>query len=341
MMRTKRLYLVVLLLAILSSFLLTSCDVHEWPEFPDKSLCKFHLKFETEMPVQDFKYETRSGVDNTFLDIRYIVNVYPVMENGKTIQEFVKQLIFTRNITDNYDYDFSIDLPPGKYKVMVWSDLVEKGSKENYYYNADNFAEIYLYGKHKANTDNRDAFRGSIDITLIADILEKSDTPIIIDMIRPLGKFEFITTDLLEFVGKEIRNASLRSPQNTYSINLDDYRIVFFYNGFMPNAYSLFTDKPVDSATGLYFESKLSAITESEASMGFDYIFVNGKETLTTVVIGIFNTAGEQIGMTAPIAVPIKRGLHTIMKGKFLTQQNSGGVNINSEFDGNYNLFFP
>ena len=167
-------------------------------------------------------------------------------------------------------------------------------------------------------------------------------------MIRPLGKYEFITTDLMEFVGKEANNIAKRSAEggtnttsSTPAVDLDDYRVVFFYVGFMPNAYSLITDKPVDSATGIHFSSKLTQISQSEASMGFDYIFVNGKESVTTVVVGIFNRAGEQLGMTAPIDVPIKRGIHTIIEGKFLLEDNKGGVNINPDFDGDFNLTFP
>lgn len=125
------------------------------------------------------------------------------------------------------------------------------------------------------------------------------------------------------------------------SIDLDDYKIVFYYTGFMPNAYSLFSDKPVDSATGVFFESKLTKINESEASMGFDYIFINGNESITTVNVGLYNTEGQLLSMSEAIEVPIKRSFHTIIKGKFLSQENKGGVNINPEFDDDYNLIFP
>ena len=142
----------------------------------------------------------------------------------------------------------------------------------------------------------------------------------------------------------EAQNIATKSNQEAASditVDLDDYRVVFFYVGFMPNAYSLITDKPVDSATGVFFSSKLTQISQSDASMGFDYVFVNGQESVTTVVIGIFNRAGEQLGMTAPIDVPIKRGIHTIIEGKFLLEDNKGGVNINPDFDGDFNLTFP
>ena len=344
MMRTKNKYIIGLLVMILSSLLITSCDVHEWPELPEKVPYQFHLKFQTQMPIWPIKYETRSGANNTELDMRYIVRAYPLLDNGNTAQEYIDEFVFTKSVSNDYDCSFTHDLPPGAYTIRVWADFVKQGSKDNYLYDADNFREVYLLGDHQANTDSRDAFRGSKDIVLVADIIDKDPDATTIEMIRPMGKFEFVTTDLMEFVNNEARNNAERSNQNTINTNtvdLDDYRVVFFYVGFMPNAYSLITDKPVDSATGIYFASKLTQLNESDASMGFDYIFVNGKESVTTVVVGIFNRAGEQLGMTKPIDVPIKRGIHTVIEGKFLLEQNKGGVNINPEFDGDYNLTFP
>lgn len=344
MMKRKNIYIIALLLIILSSFLLTSCDVHEWPELPEKVPYQFHLKFQTEMPIQHIKYGTRVGKNEDELEMRYIVRAYPLLDNGNTAQEYIDELVFTRSISNNYNCSFTHDLPPGEYTIRVWADFVKQGTTNNYLYDADNFREIYLLGDHQANTDDRDAFRGSKNIELVADIIEKDPDATTIEMLRPMGKFEFITTDLMEFVTNEARNiAAKNNIESTADIvvDLDDYRVVFFYVGFMPNAYSLITDKPVDSATGIYFSSKLTQISQSDASMGFDYIFVNGKESVTTVVVGIFNRAGDQLGMTAPIDVPIKRGIHTIIEGKFLLEENKGGVNINPEFDGEFNLVFP
>ena len=341
MMKIKNRYIITLLLSLLSSLLLTSFDVHEMPDLPEKVPHNFQLNFEANnWTIQHSEYDTRSEKDKTGLDIRYTARAYPILENGKTAQEYIEQSVFTRSISDNYNYSFMLDLPPGKFNIMVWADFVEKGSKANYLYNADNFAEVYLHGEHQANTDNRVAFRGMEEILLVADIVDKEPETTVIEMLRPLAKFEFITNDLQEFLGKEASNAAIKKGENLTSINVDDYKIVFFYTGFMPNAYSLFTDKPVDSATGAHFQSKLTQINESEASMGFDYIFINGSESITTVSIGIYNTEGQLLSMTEPIEVPIKRSWHTIVKGKFLSQDSKGGVNINPDFDGDYNFIF-
>ena len=122
---------------------------------------------------------------------------------------------------------------------------------------------------------------------------------------------------------------------------IEDYKVVFYYVGFMPDAYSMNTDKPVDSSTGVMFESTLRKLSESEATMGFDYVFVNGKKSAVTVQIGIYDNEGTQLSLTEPIEVPLKRSHHTIMTGMFLMSEASGGVTINPDFDGDHNLIFP
>ena len=117
--------------------------------------------------------------------------------------------------------------------------------------------------------------------------------------------------------------------------------MVFYYVGFMPNTYSMHTDKPVDSSTGVMFESTLKKLSESEASIGFDYVFVNGKESAVTVQIGIYDNEGTQLSLTEPIEVPLKRSQHTVMTSMFLMSEASGGVTINPDFDGEHNLIFP
>jgi hypothetical protein len=106
----------------------------------------------------------------------------------------------------------------------------------------------------------------------------------------------------------------------------------------MPSAYSIFTDKPVDSKTNVIFKSTISQLTNTEASLGFDYVFTNGKESEVYIQIEILNKDEERLSFTKPIKVPIKRSYHTIITGQFLTANASGGIYVNPEYDGDYNV---
>lgn len=338
---------------------LTACNVHEWPDTP--KFVKFHLRlhYETDITEWHHLYDGEQVVEERYGEtydnhlrhgqIRYIVRAFPVSEERVMTSEHRHEFVFTRNVSDGYDHEVTLDLLPGDYNIMVWSDLVNSGA-DTPFYDAANFAEIRLQGDHQPNTDYRDAFRGSNRISLVADIMERQPDTLDIAMQRPLAKFEFITNDVLEFIDKETSRVTSKanggkaiSKGDTPSrvINLDDYKVVFYYVGFMPDAYSIHTDKPVDSSTGVFFESTLKKLTESEASLGFDYVMVNGKKSIVTLKVGIFDNEGLQLSLSEPIEVPLKRNHHTTIRGMFLMSEASGGVSINPEFDGDHNLIFP
>ncbi len=334
-----------------------SCDVHEFPDIPEKRAFHLRLNYDTDMTEWKHLYDGENMIEEglgetydnrrAYGNIRYVVRAYPLADKQRILQDYTQEFVFTKDIAEGYNHEVTLDLVPGDYNIMVWSDIVQQGG-DTYFHDKANFAEITLQGEHQGNNDYRDAFRGSDNITLIADIIERVPDTLDIAMQRPLAKYEFITTDLTEFINKEQARADAKSKAQSGGgedigtrVNIEDYRVVFYYVGFMPNAYSLFTDKPVDSATGILFESKLNSLSETEASVGFDYVFVNGTESAVTVQIGIYDNEGTQLSLTEPIKVPLRRSHHTIMRGMFLMSEASGGVSINPDFDGDYNLVFP
>ena len=343
----KILYLII----SMPILLLSACDVHEWPETPEFVKLHLRLNYETDMTEWEHLYDGTSAIEQGYGEtcdnhrdygkIRYIVRAYPISEKQRTSQTYTQEFVFTKDISEGYNHEVTLDLLPGNYNVMIWSDLVET-SKDNYFHNADNFSEITLHGDHKGNTDHRDAFRGTSNICLVADIVEH--TPDILDIVmqRPLAKFEFVTTDLKEFIDKEYeylqRDAATRGEVPPTRVNTDDYKVVFYYSGYMPNAYNMNTDKPVDSKMGVLFESKIDILNENEASLGFDYVFVNGKKSAVTVQIGLYDKEDRQLALSAPINVPLQRNHHTVIKGSFLMEETSGGITINPDFDGNHNI---
>lgn len=343
---------------LLPMLLLCACDVHEWPDRPEKVQFILKLNYEMDMTKWLHKYDgknlTELGYGETYDNsresgkIRYIVRAYPLLKNQLVSQDYSNELIFTKDIADGYDHEMTLELAPGDYSIMVWSDLVENSSV-NPYYNASAFGEISLQGEHAACNDYRDAFRGKGNISLVSDVVESNPCELEIAMQRPLAKFEFVTNDLTEFIRRETArllkgNASklLSDDEPTAAkVRIEDYEVVFRCVGFMPDTYSIFTDKPVDSSTGVVFSSSLKAIKEGETSLGFDYVFVNGTESSVTLQIGICDPDDLCISLTDPIKVPLKRSHHTIISGKFLTAESSNGVIINPDYDGDYNIIFP
>ena len=322
---------------------LISCDVHEWPEYsePVKKTIRLKLDFDTSMSEKEVFYNARSVNEIGDYEMRYVLRAFAVEsdESGRSVsRNAIWEYVFTRKVSFN-DYDTFVDvpieLPAGDYSLMAWADFVKAGTTDNYFYAPDNFAEIILLGNHKANTDMRDAFRGKSEF-----VLSRSTGEIVVHMSRPLAKFSFVSTDLQKFIDKELearnRNAS-RGDEDSRSLDLDDYKVMFYYNGFMPCAYNMFTYKPNDSKVGVNFESRITVTEKSEALLGFDYVFVNGTEATASIILALFDEDGREIFTSNPIPVPIKSARHTIMRGEFLTIETSGGVGIVPDFDGEYN----
>ncbi len=323
---------------------LISCDVHEWPEYsePVKKTIRLKLDFDTSMSEKEVFYNARSVNEIGDYEMRYVLRAFAVEsdESGRSVsRNAIWEYVFTRKVSFN-DYDTFVDvpieLPAGDYSLMAWADFVKAGTTDNYFYAPDNFAEIILLGNHKANTDMRDAFRGKSEF-----VLSRSTGEIVVHMSRPLAKFSFVSTDLQKFIDKELearnRNAS-RGDEDSRSLDLDDYKVMFYYNGFMPCAYNMFTYKPNDSKVGVNFESRITVTEKSEALLGFDYVFVNGTEATASIILALFDEDGKEIFTSNPIPVPIKSARHTIMRGEFLTTDTSGGIGINPDFDGEYNF---
>jgi len=338
--------------------LLSACDVHEWPDLPDNVQFTLKLRYEPDMTYWNHVYdgtdvnETGEGAtyDNRRLQgsIRYTVRAFPAGTMQRAASMFVREFTFTKNISEGYDHEVALALPPGEYDLMVWSDLTET-SGDTPFYDVTDFAGIELHGDHVGNNDYRDAFRGYTTIALSADVAERLPQSYEIAMERPLAKYEFIANDVAEFIRHEYARRSREAEEADVladgdkvpvRVNVEDYRVVFYYVGFMPCSFGMHVDKPVDSSTGVMFESTLKKLNEDEATMGFDYVLVNGKETAVTVRMGLYDTDGNMLSVTGPVDVPLKRSRHTVVRGRFLTTDAGGGIGIDPGYNGDFNIVF-
>lgn len=348
------------LVALCTLAALASCDVHEFPPIPSTATAELHLRFSTDLPQFDYYVaratETREGVHvantpvRTEGTMRYVVRCYPKGSEDKgNVGANYKEYIFTRNLAEGYDADFKIDIPPGDYSVKVWADMSSDASAMPHYYNVSNFYDVSLTSPHQGNTDYRDAFAGSANISLTVSEDETQPVEATVEMERPLAKFEFVSNDLQLFIRQQLQSLSQKAAaqsestteeSDTRTLSLSMYRIVFFYNGYMPSSYNLFTDKPVDAVTGVSFKGEISQLSDDEASLGFDYVFVNHRAAEVTVQLAIYDSSGALISTCNPVNVPLQRSRHTIVRGAFLTQKAMGGINVNPAYDDEYNIRF-
>jgi hypothetical protein len=239
--------------------------------------------------------------------------------------------VFTKDDVSELDNSLELAVTEGAYRFVVWTDYVLQGSEEDLYYNTEKFENITLAdGDHSGSNDMRDAFMG----TVTAEVSDESTEADVI-MKRPMAKFNFITTDVYKFVDEQLAKGGMTQQG---LVDIEDYTIVFRYNGFMPDAYNLHTASAANAGTGVSFSSKISALEGSEAELGFDYVFVNGTETKVSVAVEVYDLGGKMLSRFKPVDVPLMRSKLTTVKAEFLTSKAGGGVSVSPDYEGDHNL---
>ena len=344
-------------LAACALLCITSCAVHEWPE-PSPADVIVNLDFDTQLPQYKVLNEegTRASHDGRDYDIRYAIAAYRLLQDGSYAEEPFLLKVFSKDEIEELNASFRFSIDEGSYRFYVWTDFVLAGTQSDYFYNTTNFRRISLQGTHEGNNDFRDAFSGSADLKVIRRGSKETPSTVTVQMRRPLAKFEFITTDLQEFITKTIEamirkeeaeaaaKAGETKPEGdtkTPVVDLEKYKVVFFYSGYMPNAYNMMEGKPCDSATGVKFSSAISTIDNHDARLGFDYVFVNGEESSVMVTVALYDEEGTQLSISRQIEVPIKRSMLTTVRGSFLMQNTGGGVAIDPGFEDEFNIYIP
>ena len=346
----KQLSLILLVVA----WLVTGCDVHEFPELPTETNFTLHLDFDTEMPIykEVVRAKSRSANNAEAYDVRHIVSVHRMHPDGNYDRTADTTIVFTCDDVENLNCSRELKLREGMYNFFVWTDFVDEGSQSDKYYATSDFNEIILKNKksHTGSCDFRDAFRGmqQATVTVRKDEMTEVSNEATVTMKRPLAKFKFVSTDYVTFVENMLKAEAQKKGANatsetgdgaeSRSINPNDYRVVFRYTGFMPCSYNMFTDKPADSWTGITFEGALEPKGNSEVEMGFDYVFVNGAEAGVSVMVEVYHKDGNLVASSPSIDVPLKRSRLTIVKGCFLTSIAESGIGIVPDFDGEYNI---
>lgn len=313
-----------------------SCNVHEWPEAPEKEQYMLRLVFDTEFTPWNHTCDGRKLTDaghgagvESVLDhgyMHYIVRAYPKI-NGVVQQRYYVEFEFSRNVMLGYDCDLMLGLAAGDYTVKVWAELTESDGGRSYY-DTDNFGEICLWGAHAANTDYRDAFRGTAEITVEPHINVHVPDSSLIKMERPLAKYEFVLTEMQSFLAA---NGGV----------IGDYEAVVYYTAFMPCSYNMFTDRANDSSTGVTYRSEIVSRGGDEATLGFDYVFVGVSETAVQLRMELRRKSDQSVvSRTEELRVPLLRGELTVVRGVFTTTSSgsSGGVGVEPGFDGDYNI---
>ena len=364
-------------------FALGGCMVHEWPDESIPAVLEVEMVFDTEFqPLRDVEYAKKTKANPEDYNIRYQIRAYRALKNGGYDVVPQVEFLFVKSDVNTLDHNVTLEIPEGNYMLRVWADYVDAGKVDDKYYLTENFSSITVAEPYEGDTDFRDAFEGSSEVSVVRVGANAEKTHVKVDMQRPLAKFQFLATDFYDLVTKamekymsskeyadylQTRRTQQMSgttdaecqfevtstdnlpddgtkapwdPTKAPGFNPEDYKIVFYYNSYLPTEYNLITGKPTDAKMGMMFSSSLQPLNEDEALIGFDYVIVNGVESSVTLQVALYAPDGELMSLSNPVVVPVVRGKVTTVRGKFLTLATGGGIGIDPGFDGEFNLVF-
>lgn len=324
---------------------LAACDVHQFPEdmatFGEVETVHIVLTYpEGEMPIYTETTYSRASTEQTDYEVRYLAYIYPRTSGSQYSSTPDTVVTFTRRNFDLPDAGFSVDLPAGDYRVVAWTDFVDRNTGEDKFYDTTDFPEIYLNTAvdHEGNNDFRDCYRGKREITIQETDGTGEDQEFIVEMRRPVGKFIVYATDVdqIDDLGEASAAAAVRAG---------NYYTVISYSGFMPCAYQLVNDFNSDSKGGTNFSTLAMMNSEennNEVYLGGDYVFTNTGGGSVSIAVAVYNrSSGALVAQTDPFTVPMMQGQLTIVRGAFFTA-TGGGVGVDPSFDDpDYNLVIP
>lgn len=353
----KRLHYILLSLLV---WVMTGCDatIHEYPgssdiDRPIIASATINLEFNTDMPVmtQTITKKTRSGNTEEDFDLRYIINIYRNTESRQIdSEEIVDQIILSKDDISSWDISTDCKLEIGCYDIVVWADYVDAGTTSHKYYIADNLQFINLIQGAPGSTDFRDGFVGQVRGVEIGTI--SADNVVTIPMTRPMAKYKFISNDLETFLSrmlavkmKELMDSRGDEEEDDdtkgdtkVTVDINDYYVEFSYPSYVNTTYNVLLDIPAAPTAGNVrsFTSEIKQLNNTEAELGFDYIFTNGTTQLY-VSLKVFDKKNNtEVANIPSLFIDLQRSKLTEVRGSFLTTQESGGVGISPGFDDEY-----
>ena len=330
---------------LFATMLLSSCEtVFQYPdENPvDPTLVNLTLNLTLDIAaIRDFedydgtKTLSRSD-DETQYHIRTIIEIY---ESGNSSDVVARSIKY-------YDYldisEFAINntfaLNAKEYRILVWADAVDNTENIDLHYTSTDLRNILPTSPYTGATELKHCFSDVIDVDLTPyrdewNVVYETEG----SLERPLSRFEIITTDLDQFITEQVRS---RAEDDTkVDVDPSKYTIKLHYDGYMPYGYNVETDIPNRAETGVEYITSLEQLSDSEARLTFDHVFVNHEESSVNISMMVYDEDGELTTQTNSINIPLLRNKRSIIKGEFLTEDYVPGVTVDPSFDGDIDIW--
>lgn len=291
-----------------------ACPVRILMTLPDNALPDYAAAKSSSRSQSEDTYALRSVVElcrkgeNAPL---YKFSVNPeIQSNGKLLVEFAA--------------------PRGEYVLRVWTDRTHSGSPtSDYLYDTGALNAVSIVtGPYQAGASLRDAAYYCGTLNHDAELTELE-----IEQVRPLAKYRLIADDVSRY------NEFLEKQPDKYP-PLSELTVEVAYEYFFPSVFNVTSGRPVDSATGVAYNSKpeqAAGFSPDQAVMvANDYVLTGGSGSFVSLTVKVCGPDGKEVSSSSGIRVDYRRGCLTTVKGHFLTAgtaSGGGGISIDTDWE--------
>ncbi len=327
-------YLKILFLMLLSVTISSCKFALEYPDPGVEPIDPTKVDFSVDVTISStsysefllYKSESKSAQGGEY----YIRTIAELYDNSDMTTPVSTTYYYTSySEIDNFQLSHTGSLSAKDYTLAIWCDIVEEtDGSDNYFYTGGKLSYITHLEPYEGSTEIKSTFSGVVDLELSTyqgSWFGSHSCSVALE--RPQAMYEIISTDLEAF----------RSEQGA-SANFDDYKVKVTYEGYMPYGYNVLTDKPNEAKSGVSYECKMEILSDDEVRLAFDQVFVNHAESTVTISFSVENEIGDVVAGVSSKEVTLNRNVKSVITGEFLTSDYEPGININPEFDGEFNV---
>ena len=269
-----------------------------------------------------------SDADWANFDVRYILEVYDVNDNGTGEPIYRERLA---NYLDKYaPTQFQLRLVPNReYKFVVFADFVEEDTQEDLYYDTTDLNNITAKtGAEGWNAMNevRDAYFVSQNVKVEASLNET------LTLKRPFGKVRVIATDLDYIAGYSkpgyvevtYHTEALYKSFNAVNGNLNDAKLA---GNELTYSYEVKKDAPYTE--GYDAEAK-------NQTLFADYLFARENQQMPiNFTMSVYESKGGRLIKETDFntQIPVQRNYLTTITGDILTTQANITIVVDDNFE--------
>lgn len=310
------------------SLIFVSC-VHEYPEDEgiDPTNVDVRLTLSTKEP---FQLVSRSNETSGYM--HYIVEIYKDDYEGTPVLR--KEATVEKQGDGTSVLNLELPLHGAHYKVAAWASIVGDKDGNGGIFATSKLSEVTFVGDYQGNMRDKECYDARFDLDLSKAGWNEQRT-VSQELTTPMAGIEIISTDLDVFAQTLIRNAGRSILAADW---WSDFYLNWSYDLYFPTSYNVYTGMPNKASTQVAFRSDIKQISDKEASLGYDFVFVNGKTSTQSITLALYNKGNTLLNTYGGINANLERGKLTVIKGEYLTRKHSSGTGIDPEFDGELNI---